>query len=335
MQSRDNKEVINNAPKYRLRRLVSLLILTIIISLVVSLIYLFNRQDSSAQLPAEPRMPPVSSQGFDETNLISDSEFTRWNSLSSEQIQAFITDWGYGCRSGKAEKMPKDTGIYNPASGGDKQSQSVPCLKDYRGVLAAHDADRFCPRAVQGGENLTAGQIIAQVSRACGINPKAILVTLQKEQGLITASSTRLTPRRYQIAMGYACPDHKACDSQFYGFGTQVYYAARQWRRYQLNPQDYDVAAGQAVTLGFGPDSRCGSKKIVPQNWATAALYNYTPYLPSSDALAGLNDECAQPGNLNFYQFYKAWFGDPIKGGGQVLTRKALAAQQSPPASTK
>ena len=292
--------MINNAPKYRLRRLVSLLILTIIITLVVSIIYQFTRQDNSVNLPPEPRMPPVSSQGFDETNLISGSEFTRWDSLSSQQIQAFITDWGYGCRSGKTEKMPKDTGIYNPGSGEDKQSQSVPCLKDYRGVLAAHDADRFCSRAVQGGENLTAGQIIAQVSRACGINPKAILVTLQKEQGLITASSTRLTPRRYQIAMGYACPDHKACDSQFYGFGTQVYYAARQWRRYQLNPQDYDVVAGKAVTLGYGPDSRCGSKKIVPQNWATAALYNYTPYLPSSDALAGLNDECAQPGESKF-----------------------------------
>ncbi len=324
--------MINTARKYRLRRLAALLILVIllaVIALVANLIYGFVKQQKSAVFTPEPTMPPVSAEGFDAADLISEAEFTRWDSLSASQIQAFITDWGYGCRSGKAKAMPESTGVSSASAARENQEVAVPCLKDFRASLRPHNADRFCPQPVQGGDNLSAGEVIAQVSRSCKINPKAILVTLQKEQGLITVSSSRLTPRRYEIAMGYGCPDHTHCDSQFYGFGTQVYYAARQWRRYQADPSQYDVQAGKPVTLGFGPDSRCGSKEIIPQNWPTAALYNYTPYLASADALAGLSDECAQPGNLNFYQFYKAWFGDPRNGGGGVLTRKALAQRQA------
>lgn len=323
--------MINTARKYRLRRLAALLILVVlvvVIALVVNLIYGFIQQEESADSIPEPTMPPVSAQGFNATDLISETEFTRWDSLSSSQIQDFITDWGYGCRTGKAKAMPESTGVARTNDDSKKQEVEVPCLKDFRASLPPHDPDRFCPQAVPGGDNLNAGEVIAQVSRSCQINPKAILVTLQKEQGLITVSSSRLTPRRYEIAMGYGCPDHTQCDPQFYGFGTQVYYAARQWRRYQLDPGLYDVQAGKPVTLAYGPDSRCGSKEIVPKNWPTAALYNYTPYLASADALAGLSDECAQPGNLNFYQFYKAWFGDPHQGGGEVLTRKALARRQ-------
>ncbi|WP_215522338.1 hypothetical protein [Varibaculum prostatecancerukia] len=324
--------MINTARKYRLRRLAALVILAIllaVIALVANLIYGFVKQEKSDVFTPEPTMPPVSAEGFDAANLISETEFTRWDSLSARQIQDFITDWGYGCRPGKAKEMPENTGISKATSGSDKQQVAVPCLKDFRGRLAPHDADRYCPQAVQGGEELNAGEIIAQVSRSCQINPKVILVTLQKEQGLITVSSARLTPTRYQIAMGYACPDHKLCDRQFFGFGTQVYYGARQLRRYQADPQEYLVQAGKPVTLGFGPDSRCNSGEITAQNWPTAALYNYTPYLASEDALAGLSHECAQAGNLNFYKFYKAWFGDPVTGNGEVLTRKALKQRQA------
>ena len=324
--------MINTARKYRLRRLAALLILIVlvaVIALVVNLIYGYIRQEESADSIPEPTMPPVSTQGFNATDLISEAEFTRWDSLSSSQIQDFITDWGYGCRAGKAKAMPESTGVARTNDDSKKQEVEVPCLKDFRGRLAARDADRYCPQALQGGEDLNAGEIIAQVSHSCQINPKVILVTLQKEQGLITSSSARLTPSRYQIAMGYACPDHKLCDPQFFGFGTQVYYGARQLRRYQADPQQYLVQAGKPVTLGFGPDSHCNSGEITVQNWPTAALYNYTPYLASEDALAGLSHECAQAGNLNFYKFYKAWFGDPVKGNGEVLTRKALAQRQA------
>ena len=320
--------MIRTGRKYRRRRLIALAILLTVIALVASVIYVVFREDNTAREIPEPSMPPVNAEGYQEANLISEDEFTRWDSLSSSQIQDFITDWGYGCRAGKAKAMPESTGVARTNDGSKKQEVEVPCLKDFRASLRPHDPDRFCPQAVPGGDNLTAGEVIAQVSRSCQINPKAILVTLQKEQGLITVSSSRLTPRRYEIAMGYGCPDHTQCDPQFYGFGTQVYYAARQWRRYQLDPGLYDVQAGKPVTLGYGPDARCGSKEIIPRNWPTAALYNYTPYLASADAIAGLSDDCAQPGNLNFYQFYKAWFGDPRQGGREVLTRKAMEQRQ-------
>ncbi|WP_122819832.1 hypothetical protein [Varibaculum vaginae] len=323
--------MINTARKYRLRRVAALMLLIAllaVISLVAAWVYGFVKEEKSAVPIPEPMMPPVSAEGFNAENLISETEFTRWDSLSARQIQAFISDWGHGCRPGKAKSMPENTGIAKEDIGSEKSLVSVPCLKDFRGRLAPRDADRYCPQALQGGGDLNVGEIIAQVSHSCQINPKVILVTLQKEQGLLTASSARLRPSRYQIAMGYGCPDHKLCDSEFFGFGTQVYYAARQLRRYQVDPQEYLVQAGKSATLGFGPDSRCNRGEIVAQNWPTAALYNYTPYLASEDALAGLSHECAQAGNLNFYKFYKAWFGDPVNGNGELLTRKALSRRQ-------
>ena len=49
----------------------------------------------------------------------------------------------------------------------------------------------------------TAAQIIYEVARACSINPKVLLVTLQKEQGLI--QSVNPTPYMYKAAMGFGC----------------------------------------------------------------------------------------------------------------------------------
>ncbi|MDU5269586.1 MAG: hypothetical protein E6165_08180, partial [Varibaculum cambriense] len=178
--------MIRTARKYRRRRLVALAILLTVIALVVSVIYVLVREDPVAKEIPEPSMPPVNSEGYQEANLISEDEFTHWDSLSASQIQAFIADWGYGCRNGKAKAMPESTGVSRAVAGSNSQKVEVPCLKDFRASLRPHDPDRFCPQPVAGGEDLTAGEVIAQVSQACRINPKAILTTLQKEQGLIT-----------------------------------------------------------------------------------------------------------------------------------------------------
>ena len=88
--------MIRTARKYRRRRLVALAILLTVIALVVSVIYVLVREDPVAKEIPEPSMPPVNSEGYQEANLISEDEFTHWDSLSASQIQAFIADWGNG-----------------------------------------------------------------------------------------------------------------------------------------------------------------------------------------------------------------------------------------------
>ena len=101
------------------------------------------------------------------------------------------------------------------------------------------EPDQYCPAGFEGAEEDTAASIIHKAAMSCGINPQVLLTTLQKEQGLITASGLRLNEGRYTIAMGYACPDSSNCDEQYFGFATQVYYAARQMRVYEQNPYKY------------------------------------------------------------------------------------------------
>ena len=142
---------------------------------------------------------------------------------------------------------------------------------------------------------------------------EGLLTTLQKEQGLITASGHRLNETRYAIAMGYACPDSSHCDPQYFGFATQVYYAARQFRIYEARPDLFMTAAGREDFVPFAPGEECGGARIFVENLATSNLYNYTPYQPNEAALSGAGGPCASVGNANFYAYFNAWFGTPEK----------------------
>jgi len=81
-----------------------------------------------------------------------------------------------------------------------------------------------------GADDESAAQIIYKVQQACNISAKVILVTLQKEQGLITNSNP--TADKLKIAMGYACPDTAPCAAKYFGFYNQIYSAASQFKRY-------------------------------------------------------------------------------------------------------
>ncbi|MCS4484814.1 hemagglutinin [Gleimia sp. 6138-11-ORH1] len=241
-------------------------------------------------LPAEggqsaPRTPQLKLAGFNPGNLISDAEFFNADAMSESQVRTFIQEWNKGC-----------------VGNGD-----VPCLADFSVRVDPRPASQYCPYPLAGGY-LDAAGVIYQVSQACQVNPQVLLVTLQKEQGLLTASGRKLTSERYQIAMGYGCPDSAKCDEQFYGFENQVYGAAQQFQRYRLRPQLYAVKAEQENLLYFHPDRACGSRPVWVENQATAGLYNYTPYQPSDLTLSGVSEACSTWGNLNFYGLYQAWF---------------------------
>src|SRR5690606_17679881 len=135
---------------------------------------------------------------------ISDSQFFDNAAMTAVQVQSFLQAQIGSC------------------------SNSL-CLNVYRQTTPSRAADSFC-KAYAGASNESAATIIAKVQAACGVSAKALLVTLQKEQGLVTSRAP--SSSKLRIAMGYGCPDTAACDSLYYGFFNQVYSAARQLQRY-------------------------------------------------------------------------------------------------------
>jgi hypothetical protein len=228
---------------------------------------------------------------FDPGLIISDAIFFDSTTMRASDIQAFLEGKEPGCVPG---------------------ADGSPCLKDFRQDTATRAATDRCPGGYAGAAGESAATIIDKVSRSCGINPQVILVTLQKEQGLVRASGSGLTATRYRSAMGYGCPDTAACDTTYYGFFNQVYSAAAQFRNYALNPTRYSHRAGVVNNVQYHPNAACGSSAVYIQNQATAGLYNYTPYQPNAAALAagyGTGDACSSYGNRNFWNYFTDWFG--------------------------
>lgn len=231
--------------------------------------------------------------GFNPGLIISDANFTNSSAMSAADVQAFLDARGQACR-------PGDDGSL--------------CLKDARFDTPSRAADDRCTQPYNGTGNESVAQIITKVAVSCGISPRVLLVMLQKEQGLVTATRNGLTQGRYRIAMGFGCPDTAACDTRYYGFFNQVYQASWQLKNYALNPTRYAHRAGVVNQVRFHPNASCGSSPVLIQNQATASLYNYTPYQPNAAALAagyGTGDACSSYGNRNFYSYYADWFGFP------------------------
>ncbi|MET3769686.1 hypothetical protein ABIB15_002390 [Marisediminicola sp. UYEF4] len=245
------------------------------------------------------RPAPVSAAvggDFNAGNIISDATFYDSNTMSVAEIQSFLTAKRPSCASG------------------------FTCLKDYKDSFSSRAADSRCG-ALQGQNLMSAAAIIYWVGKACGINPQVMIVLLEKEQGLVTASSP--TSTRYKIATGYGCPDTAPCDSLYYGFFNQVYNAARQFKSYQSYATSFRYRAGQWNTIQWHPNAGCGSSSVYLENQATAGLYNYTPYRPNGAALAnmyGTGDSCSSYGNRNFWRIFSDWFGSTQGGSDFVRT---------------
>jgi uncharacterized protein with LGFP repeats len=201
------------------------------------------------------------------------------------------------------------------------------CLNVVRTTTFNRAADRTVCGAYTGAANELASTIIFKVQQACGISAKVLLVTLQKEQGLVTAKAP--TASKLKIAMGYGCPDTADCNAAFFGLYNQLYKAAWQFKRYSTPDQWGGIQPG-TENIQYHPNAACSTKRVVVTNNATAALYNYTPYTPNAAALAnlsGLGNSCSSYGNRNFWVYYTSWFGSTLAGiGDEVITRAYTAA---------
>jgi hypothetical protein len=236
---------------------------------------------------------------FNAGNIVSDAVFFDAGAMSQAQIQSFLQSKEPTC-------APSGT-----------------CVKDYYAVTKSVAADAMCG-AYSGGTSERASAIVYKVAQACGINPQVLLVTMQKEQGLIT--SVWPSDWAYAHAMGADCPDTTGCNSISAGFFAQVYKSAWQFKRY-ANPPGTSTyftwyAPGKTWNIQYNPNTACGTKSVYVQNQATADLYYYTPYTPNAAALAagyGTGDSCSAYGNRNFYNYFTDWFGSTQRANVKLI----------------
>lgn len=231
--------------------------------------------------------PAAAATGFDPGNIISDALFYDGNAMSSSQIQSFL-DFSIGsCQNDRCLNVA------------DVPVTTVPANYSHR------TGNLICS-SIAGG-TMRVSELIYRVQVACGISAKVILVTLQKEQGLVTSRAP--TDWAIRAAMGMACPDTAPCDDAYAGLATQIISGTTQLKTYMAG------AFARQPGLHFieyHPTDSCGGTNIYIQNYATAALYNYTPYQPNAASLAnigGVGDSCSSYGNRNFWDYYTSWFG--------------------------
>lgn len=195
--------------------------------------------------------------GFNPENIISDSLFYDGNAMTAAEIQSFLDAKIGSCRNGK-------------------------CLNVLNVSVSSRDAwvsqvtGNLVCTALQGG-TMRVSELIYRMQVTCGISAKAILVTLQKEQGLTTSDAP--SDWNLRAAMGASCPDTSPCDPAYSGLGPQIVQGVRQIKIYKAGR--FAMQPGVNY-IGYNPNSACGGTNLNIQNYATAALYNYTPYQPNA-----------------------------------------------------
>ena len=145
-----------------------------------------------------------------------------------------------------------------------------------------------------------AAQIIFEAAQRNKINPKFLLVTLQKEQSLITDDSP--TQKQLDWATGYAvCDSCSMSDPKIQkhkGFAKQVDNAAGIIRWYYENTNN-------GIVKKINSPVFIDNQQVIPQSWATAFLYTYTPHLH---------------GNKNFWRIWNSWFAGLYPNGTILLS---------------
>lgn len=151
------------------------------------------------------------------------------------------------------------------------------------------------------GVKVTAAETIYFTAMNAMVNPKYLLVLLQKEMGLLDDTSPKQS--QYDWATGYGCPDGGGCNVRWQGFFKQVNSAALQTRDYVDNPQNYYYRPGVTRMIDNTP--------VTPKNAATAGLYSYTPHI---------NCEGTCGGNQLFWNLWNKYFGKKWPDGALLQT---------------
>ena len=153
-------------------------------------------------------------------------------------------------------------------------------------------------RAVdEDGTLKRASDIIYTAATVNGINPKVLLVLLQKEQSLI--ENPIPSQYNYDWATGFArcdsCSVNDVAIAAHKGFAIQVRKAA--WRKAYYTTHWTEFVSQPKVSM------LVDGVPVTPSNAATAALYNYTPHIR---------------GNISFWKLWNRYFSRIFPDGTVV-----------------
>jgi hypothetical protein len=257
---------------------------------------------------------------FDQSDIIDDSVFNNFNSMSAAQIDAFLNGFAGSCISANRGFSAPDPTGYSPSAG------------------------------FSYGGPVSAGHVIYDSAQAYNLNPQVLLATLQKEEGLVQGNGPYgCSSLAISASVGYGCPDSgtlhdysNLSPALYYtngtavtsvsqtcvnsaskaGFSQQIIHAAwllkfgQQRSRGNLNwavvkgnwdnsddPQSCYGGPTMQGTFAVCPSAPAtfhdgnytiDSTSVYMGSGATAALYWYTPHFH---------------GNQIFYNLFTQWFG--------------------------
>lgn len=211
---------------------------------------------------------------FNPNYIISDAEMLDVNSMSLNDIQSFLNRKNSFLANYKCENYFGET-------------------KSAAEIIYDASKNNYDCEDVNLNDKYSRTEVESKCLPITTVNPKFLLVLLQKEMSLITEKSP--TQRQLDFATGYGCPDGGGCSTLWQGFGKQINSAALQFRDYMLNPHRYTYKKGQTYTFS-NPYStiKDETNTVTIANKATAALYNYTPHVYN--------------GNYNFFNLWNEYF---------------------------
>lgn len=231
---------------------------------------------SLAQVAVDPK--------FDPNKIINDDEFFDTNSMSTQDIQNFL----------QSKNSYLANYITTNAYGTTKSAAEI--------IYDASNNNYDC----YGVKTLSADPTEAETQQKCKkittINPKLLLILLQKEESLIEDPSPSQTHLDWATGYGIfdgmlTCSPFDSC-YKYKGFGKQVDNAAWQFWNYANRPDNYTYKAGQTYAIANTLDPYCTvfnqTMSVTPVNRATAALYNYTPHVFN--------------GNYNVFRLWNRYF---------------------------
>ncbi|KKR34739.1 MAG: hypothetical protein UT66_C0017G0018 [candidate division CPR2 bacterium GW2011_GWC1_39_9] len=215
--------------------------------------------------------PTEAHAAFNASNIIPDGEFSAVSTMTEQQIQDFLVLKGSSLAT---YVETKDSWI-----GPNSYQYPTGCPSEN------------CVNA----KGMKASTIIYKAANWYGLNPQVILVTLQKEQSLITVPLSLPDDQwRLNSAMGYGCPDSGGCSDAYKSFSLQTDWATWQlrWNMDKANSTDSAQSAKVSPYI-MGRTINIDGVATYLGNGATASLYRYTPHFH---------------GNQNFYSIYTSWF---------------------------
>lgn len=236
-------------------------------------------------------------------HLIDNALLLNANAMSADDIQTFLAS-----KSGtlKSSNFLMDCDVAGTTSKQMYVSIGAPC-----------------------GQTVSAARIIYYAGQIYGINPEAILATMQKEQSLVTDPAP--TSWAYNQAMGYACPDSGSCSASsdfFYQIDNGTWALRYHYERANGNNTWWNTSAWACGTtknyyspnlypkqnVKFYDDNGTLYATVYIENAATSSLYCYTPHAYNNPQ--GLYGRSAfgttgmyYSGSYNFVYYYELWFG--------------------------